>query len=322
MKKSPKLLTLLAAGLLSTSAHAGSPTIPEAVQAQLASCDVKLVRQAANGILRAPETLTEPFMLAGVISDLRYAGDKEDAAFMELAMRLRGSRQLLFERDWRPEMLELTRKLNGPMVMSAIEADPMLASRVVQRVIDWDRATPDPYRERALAAGGEFADKLGQYDADLASLPEQLQDNPARVEQARQALLKADQDAANIRQRRCDPGRVDAVYRAAAAEAIKQQATKLVQTAPMVLKRAGGQVKSASLSSSRGNDLPVRLTFTVVPAKGKNFYAEVDVKTSVTRERKLGTLQTRLACITEHGNSQRPSNFRDVCVDDPEARRP
>ncbi|MYN40922.1 hypothetical protein GTP55_16260 [Duganella sp. FT109W] len=315
--------TLIALSLLSLAgaAQAGSPTIPAVVQAQLASCDAQIVQRAADGILRSPQTLQEPSLLISAAIDQRYAGHADEAAFLYLAMRLRMARQLLFERDWRPELMALTEQVQAPLIMPLVEADPARARAVVQRVLEWDRATPDPYRDRALAAGGAAAEQIEQADAELAGWPAQLQNQPERVEQARAALVKAEARVADVHQARCNPAAPDSVHLAAARQTIEQMAERTVRNAPVVLKRAVGEIKLAKSYSSRGVWLPVRMTYTVVPVKGKPFYAEVDVVSSITPDRRLGQVKTTLACITEHSASDRPSNFRDVCTDDPAARR-
>ena len=68
------------------------------LDARMASCDPKIVRGAVNEVLQDPNTLKEPLMLLRAASSVRIAGDKEEAAFLYLAGRLRVSRQVLFER--------------------------------------------------------------------------------------------------------------------------------------------------------------------------------------------------------------------------------
>lgn len=313
----PTLFLLALAG----AAQAGSPTIPAVVQAQLASCDARIVQRAADGILRSPQTLQEPSLLISAAIDQRYAGNAYEAAFLYLAMRLRMARQLQFERDWRPELMALTEQLNAPLIMPVVEADPARARAVVQRVLAWDAATPDPYRERALAAGGAVAEQVARADAELAGWPAQLEAQPERVNQARAALAQAEARVADVHQARCNPAAPDSVHLAAARQTIEQLAERTVKSAPVVMKRAGGPIKSAKSYSSRGVWLPVRMTYTVVPVKGTPFYAEVDVLSTITPDRKLGRVKTTLACITEHATADRPSSLRDVCSDDPAARR-
>ena len=63
-------------------------------------------------------------------------------------------------------------------------------------MVDWDRATPDPFREREGAKSAEFAEKLAAIDAGLVRLPDQLRNDPARVAQALQARQARDKPAA------------------------------------------------------------------------------------------------------------------------------
>lgn len=139
------------------------------VTARLGSCDAAVVRKAVDEMLGDPKTLQEPLMLFHAASGERLAGRREEAAFLYLAARLRTSRQILFEKGDRPQLLSIMLMTSGPLVMPILKADPELARRVVKRVIDWDRATPDPFREREAAKSGEIAEKLAAIDAALTS---------------------------------------------------------------------------------------------------------------------------------------------------------
>jgi hypothetical protein len=251
-------------------------------------------------------------------------GRKEDAAFFYLAARLRSSRQIQFEKGDRPQLLTIMIMTIGPLVLPALLADPELAQRVVARVIDWDRATPDPFRDRAEAESGDVKAKLAEIDAGLARLPAQFRDLPERAAKAREAEEQAERMIKSSYTERCGPGTLDPVDAEAASTRIREQAEHLAMTHPFVLSRAGGAVKSASVGSwTQGpSRLPRRLTVSVTPASGKAFFAEVDAEFTVTPERKLGAVKTSLACLTNLWIGQREASWKDVCRDDPDALTP
>ena len=294
------------------------------VTARLGSCDAVVVRKAVDEMLGDPKTLQEPLMLFHAASGERLAGRREEAAFLYLAARLRTSRQILFEKGDRPQLLSIMLMTSGPLVMPILEADPELARRAVKRVIDWDRATPDPFREREAAKSGEIAEKLAAIDAALTRLPDQLRDDPARVAQARQALDESERQIKASYAQRCGPGTLDPADAEAATERIKSAAESLARTHPFIVAQAGGEVKSASVGTYQMSPgrLPTRLTVSVSPASGKAFYAEVDAEPTITPERKLGAVKMSLACVTDLWIGQRDASWRNVCADDPKARKP
>lgn len=301
-----------------------APPRDASVTARLASCDSAIVRAAADEMLREPKTLQEPLMLFHAASGERVAGRKEEAAFLYLAARLRTSRQILFEKGDRPQLLAIMMMTVGPLIMPVLEADPELARRVVRRVIDWDRSTPDPFRDREAAKSGGIAEKLAEIDAGLARLPDQIRDDPDRVAKARDADEQAGRQIKSTHAERCGPGTLDPVDAEAATERIKTQAEGLARTHPFVLGKAGGAVKSVSVGAWKQGAarLPSRLTVSVTPATGKTFYAEVDAEVAITPERKLGSVKMSLACLTDLWIGQRDASWKDVCRDDPKAIKP
>jgi hypothetical protein len=316
---------ILALCLATLSFRAGAaPPRDASIEARIASCDSAVVRAAVDEILRDPKTLREPLMLFHAASGERAAGRKEEAAFLYLTARLRTSRQILFEKGDRPQLLTIMMMTVGPLVMPVLEADPELARRVVKRVIDWDRSTPDPFRDKEEAKSGEIAKKIAEIDAGLARLPDQIRDNPARVAKAREENEQAERQIKAMDVQRCGPGTLDPVDAEAAAERIKGQAELLAKAHPLVLSRAGGAVKSVNIGSYKqgAGRLPERLTVSVTPVMGSPFYAEVDAVATITPERKLGPVKFSLACLTDLWIGQRQASWKDVCVGDPNAIKP
>jgi hypothetical protein len=295
------------------------------VQARLRSCDAALVRSAADEVLRDPQTLREPLMLFFAAGGRRTVGDKEEASFLYLAARLRSSRQLIFEKGDRPQLVAVIGGNMGAQILPAIEADPQFARRVVERVIAWDRATPDPFRDRKAGNTPDIDKKLADVDGTLERLLAHISSDPTRLEKARIADQQMDAQISTRRARQCGPGKLDSTDVDAAKERMDESAKRLVLTHPLVLERAGGSNISTFVGarkSSADGELPGRLTISVRTDGGKTFYAEVDVQTTITNDRKLGAVNASLACITELWLGQRQAHWKDVCTDDPKSLRP
>lgn len=275
-------------------------------------------------MLRDPKALQEPLLLFQAASAERAAGQNEEAAFLFLAARLRTSRQILFEKGDRPQLLAIMMMTVGPLIMPMLEADPDLARRAVQRVIDWDRSTPDPFRDREEAKSAEVSSKIAEIDAGLARLPDQIRNNPARVAKARDENDQAEREIRALHARRCGPGTLDPVNAEAAAERITRQAELFAKAHPLVLSRVGGAVKSVNVGASKlgAGRLPQRLTVSVIPASGTTFYAEVDAVATITPDRRLGSVRFSLACLTDLWIGERQASWKDVCLGDPKAIKP
>jgi len=294
------------------------------VSARLASCDEATMRAAVDEMLRDPKTLQEPLMLFHAASAMRMAGHKAEAEFLYLAARLRTSRQILFEKGDRPQLLAIMNMTVGSFVMPGLMADPEMAQRAVQRVLEWDRVMSDPFREREAAKSDEMQTSLAKIDAGLARLPDQVREDPARIEKARLEEEQAERMIKASRDERCGPGTLDAVDAEAVKERIKKQALSLVRTHPSVLSRADGGVKFVDVGAWQEGParLPTRLTMSVTPVAGETFFAEVDAVVVITPERKLGSVRISLACLTKLWFGQREVSWRDVCAGDPAALKP
>lgn len=318
-----QILALLSASLVSASLLAQAVPGPS-LSARLASCDAGIVRAAIDELLRDPKTLQEPILLFQAASAELLAGRKEEAAFHYLAARLRSARQLLFVQGERAQVFSVMAMTVGPLISPIIESDPDLAKRVVDRVIKWDRATPDPFRDREGAKAPETAAKLAELDSGLARLPDQIRGNPERIAAARAANQQAELQIKSMKSKGCEPGRLDSIDVAAAKARIEREAEALAKSHPSIIARAGGPIRSASVGSSAlgASGLPSRMTVMVSPTNGKMFFAEIDAEVTVTPDRKLGSLKVRLACITDLWVGERDARWRDVCEGDPKAIKP
>jgi hypothetical protein len=166
-------------------------------------------------MLRDPQALREPLTFFQAALAERMAERKEEAAFLFLAGRLRTSRQILFEKGDRPQLLAIMLMTVGPLTMPVLQTDPELARRVVRRTIDWDRSKPDPFRDRNEAKTGINAQKIAEIDAGLAQLPSLLPANRTDEQEFAERQLSA------MRAERCGAASTGSAQPSAAVKRIK-----------------------------------------------------------------------------------------------------
>jgi hypothetical protein len=95
----------------------------------------------------------------------------------------------------------------GPLVLPSLILDPAMARRVVDRVTDWDRHTPDPYRDGPEAKTADFPARLAAIDAVLAGFPRQLESDRALIDAAPELQAEAERQAEANRAANCGPAR-------------------------------------------------------------------------------------------------------------------
>ncbi len=291
------------------------------MQARMASCDKVVARNAIDQVFKDPATLEEPLFLFRAASAELGLGNNEQAAFLYLAARLRTARQILFEKGDRPQLLAVMQMTVGPMIMPIIESDPHLAKRIVGRVVEWDATTQDPFRERPDAKSPPASERLDQLMEGLLRLPQQVAQRTERVAAAKKELEQVSAMVREATARQCSPDKIDAAFADAADRIAKEQVEHFVAQHPLVVARADGLPRFTSVAvGSLGEN--TRMTVSVQPAQGKSFYAEVDVKFSVTPDRKLGSVTHSLVCLTDLWIGQRNAAWKDVCNDDLRAIKP
>ncbi|TWI44500.1 hypothetical protein IP92_04450 [Pseudoduganella flava] len=273
-------------------------------------------------MLDDPATLGDPARLFPAAIGVRTAGDKEQAGFLYLLARLRASRQALLEQGDAAQVVSVMTMTAAPLILPELAADPALARRVVDRVLAWDKARPDPFRERALARGGEAAANIAKLEASLAGLPDQV-GTRLSPDTLRTRLAQAEQEVARIRHSQCQAGTLDAADLAAARSRIERDAAQLAAKHPLVQRQVDGPVRTVRVGATElgPSQLPRRLTLVVEGNSGKRTYAEVDVAPVVDAQRRFESARVALACVTGQWLGQREA-LKDVCVSDPQAVKP
>lgn len=321
--RKPVGLAALCLSILSWPTSASSQAAAS-LEARLQSCNASVSAAAVRETLNDPKGLRDPILLLQAALSERVAGRNQEAAFLYLAARLRIHRQALVQDNEGSQAAMLVVWAYGRMILPTVEGDVALARRVVRRVIDWDRSTPDPVRERHATTSSPFRERLDRIDQAFERIPDKIKVDPQSVADIRARGLQADEQIELIRHTRCSAGTLDSVDLELEDKHLRGRVANFARAHPFVLGEANGSVKSATVVSGflRANGGRSRNTVSVKPQEGNIFYAEIDVHTTVTPERKLGDVRLALVCTTKLAKGHRDSRWKDVCRDDPNASRP
>ena len=121
---------------------------PKTVKEKLESCDPKIAVAAANELIKTPDTLKEPLELFSPAFVLFLNGKKDDAVFWFYAAQLRVRYQLVFEKGDRGQLLSVMMMTMGPTINNYAFQDISNLDRILDRVLEWDRKTPNPFYDR------------------------------------------------------------------------------------------------------------------------------------------------------------------------------
>jgi hypothetical protein len=85
----------------------------------------------------------------------RHHGQKDEAVFWFYAAQLRTRYQLVFEQGDRGQLFQIMLMSIGPLINSYAFQDVSKLDRTLDRVLEWDRTTPNPYRAKPRSAAVE-----------------------------------------------------------------------------------------------------------------------------------------------------------------------
>lgn len=137
---------ILVAIITQASASWAGDTTP--ARERLQSCNPSIALAAAEEIIRAPETLKEPLELFSPAAILFQQGKKDEAVFWFYAAQLRTRYQLVFEKGDRGQLLAIMMMTAGVQINNYAFQDTASFGRILDRVLEWDRATPNPLRDQ------------------------------------------------------------------------------------------------------------------------------------------------------------------------------
>jgi hypothetical protein len=248
---------------------------------RLKSCNPSIAIDAAKEIVNRPATLKEPLMLFSPAAVLFQHGLKDDGVFWFYAAQLRVRYQLAFEKGDRGQLLSVMLMTTGPQINNYAFQDVSNLERILDRVREWDKKTPNPFREQPRS---ESIDKqLEQVYAGLRDLKAKLIAEKSDLEaKARKAAPEIERMYAVRDNPHCRAGQVDPAN--AAQETIKEKVlvSNYVRNSPEVIRDAG-EIKNTwvEYGTTKSTDtMPYRYEVGVVSAAGKESHAIVDVSRS------------------------------------------
>ena len=259
---------------------------------RLKSCDTRIALATAKEILNDPKTLSEPLEIFNPAFVLFQNGERDEAVFWFYAAELRVQYQLAFERGDRGQLLSVMRMTTGVPINNYAFQDVSRLGRILDRVLEWDKATPNPYRDRLRS--DTIDSQLEQVYAGFRNLKRKMVAEKADLEaKARKAAPEIEQTYSVKNNPHCRAGQVDPAN--VAKETIKEKALvdDYVKNNPEVIRDAG-EIKKTwfEYGSTRSDDtMPFRYEVGVISATGKESHAIVDVS------RPDGEARFTLVCI-------------------------
>lgn len=183
--RSAKLAQLILVAII-TQAPASWAGDTTPARERLQSCNPSIALAAAEEIIRAPETLKEPLELFSPAAIFFQQGKKDEAVFWFYAAQLRTRYQLVFEKGDRGQLLTIMMMTAGVQINNYAFQDTANFSRILDRVLEWDRATPNPFRDQPTS---DLVDQqVAKVYSGLADLKTKLIVDKANIEaKARQA---------------------------------------------------------------------------------------------------------------------------------------
>ncbi|MBN1472739.1 MAG: ankyrin repeat domain-containing protein [Syntrophaceae bacterium] len=122
--------------------------MPKTLDERLGSCDSKIALAAAEEIIKKPASLKEPLDLFKPALTFYLHGKKDEAVFWFYAAQLRVRYQLAFEKGDRGQLLQIMRMTIGPPILNYAFQNTSNLNRILDRVLEWDKKTPNPFREK------------------------------------------------------------------------------------------------------------------------------------------------------------------------------
>ena len=301
------LRVLMSLFLLCALPHgaASATTAKLPAQERLASCDPQVALAAADEIIKSPESLQEPLQVFGPALVLFQHGRKEDAVFWFYAAQMRARQQLVFEKGDRGQLLAIMMGTVGMPINNYAFQDTRRLDRTLERVLQWDRTTPNPFKEKTRSPDTDR--RTEEVYRGFAELRKKIAAERSELERkAREAAPQIEQSYASMRPAPCQKGQMDPAYAAQAQRDERPLVLEFVRNHKEVIRELGA-IKSVYPDTFRirpGELLPSRYEFSV--NGDKKATAIVDVA------RDAGKAEFSLACLSHTPRGQRQAG-KDPC---------
>lgn len=172
------------------------------------SCDPDTAIAAAHEVLNDPASLTEPIAMFMPAETLFRHGGKDEALFWYYAAQLRARYQLVFENGDRGQIMAVMMMTLGEGITNYAWYDFRNAQRTIDRVLAWDKTTPNPYQDKQRTA--EQNAQVAKVYSGLRDLRAQLgSQGPAMQEKMKELAAQSTPVATVSRPKRCEPGDID-----------------------------------------------------------------------------------------------------------------
>jgi hypothetical protein len=287
-------------------AAAASTRRIQAVEERLESCDPQVALAAADEFVHNSENLKEPlnlFMPAKVLFD---HGRKDDAVFWFYAAQLRTRYQVVFEKGDRPQLLSVMLMTIGTSINNYAFQDVDRFDRTLDRVLAWDKATPNPYSDRLNVQTAKQVEQIYTGFRDFrVKLAANKQDNEQQARMAAPGILNAYTQASAAS--RCAEGKRRGHTREE-TEAEWESVVGFAKANSEVIRATGTivRVSRGSLKTKSGEHRPYRYSVVVAGERQKTI-AIIDVS------RSSDDVQLRLACVKPLAAGQLDSR-KDDCA--------
>ena len=279
------ILTILFGASVSQADDSLSP------KSRLNSCDPNVRKSAAYEIINNPSTLKEPLDLFAPTTELFMEGKKDEAVFWLYAAQLRTRYQIAVDGSGqgdRGQLLAIMMMAVAPAVNSYAFQDTSKLNRTLDRVLDWDKKTPNPLREKAKSESvSQQVEKVYEGFHDLKS---KLSTEKVALES--EAKKQASQyDQMMKYSSFCSKSRIVAED----TEKEWSQVINFVENNADVLKKSGDIQKTDRVSTNAkgAEDMPTRYKVSVVGSSGQ----EIDIFVDVIRPN--GSAKFKLTCIEQ-----------------------
>ena len=171
------------------------------VEDRIMSCDPKVALAAAKEVIESPASLKQPFALFLPVAILYQNGERDEAVFWFYAALLRARLEMLYQSGL-DAPFRAVMDTSGALINSYAYQDIAKFNTTLDRVLEWDRKTPNPFRERAKTP--EERERVGSVYTGLGEMRAKLNAQKESVEQrAREVGELLQKEAREVQAKRC-----------------------------------------------------------------------------------------------------------------------
>lgn len=269
---------------------------------RLKSCEPKIALAAAEEAVSNPANLREPMELFPAAFAFFQNGRKDVGVFWFYAAQLRVRQQMVTENGDRGQILSVMLMTMGQPINNYAFQNISNLNRILDRVLEWDRTTPNPFRERAKSKN--LDKQIDKVYAGFGELKTKMAAEANSMEAAaRQAAPEIEKMYAQMNSQRCAKGQPDPMFKDQTIKGEESLVVDFVKSSPEVMREAG-EVKYVLpyMRSERGNNsLPDKYIMSV---RGKS---ELLIAV-VSANRAGGKATFSLSCITNEKAQADPNN--------------